>query len=201
MASLSSSAIVVLAIQILIVLLILRRQILIYQGTPVSGARIALGAGLILFLFALIELTGYAVLGSAFPNLGWAVLGNVAIVAVASFAFARVAERQARVWKDPRGFWMYQMGLGPAILYVGLYFARLGLEFAFFPSLLQFQTGGVSSQTTVLQLVILEVVAALVAISSGILVGRGIGVYRRVQQLERSSPAPPPLVSQSPPAK
>ncbi len=162
-------------------LLIVRRAVLQLRGAPLSTARLVGYALLYPLLFALVA--GL----ESLPLLPlWSLGVDVAAAAVGAWAAVSYVERTVVVYSEG-GRWMYRLGLVVPLVYVGLFLGRLALELAvgidpFAPSIT-----ALSPTNTLL----LEVVDALFGFSTGMAVGRNLGVYRAWQRrLAQSTPAP-----------
>jgi hypothetical protein len=169
----------------LIGLVILRRAFAQYRGTPVSAARL-LGFTLIYpLLFALVAGV------ESLPVLPlWSLAVDVAAAVAGTFAALRYVESRVTVYQEG-GAWMYRLGPVVPIVYVVLFLARLGLELGigidpFAPSTAAISTGAAT---------VLEVVDVLFGFSTGLAMGRNLGVYE-VWRRRSASPAPAPLRSE-----
>lgn len=181
-----------LAFELLIIYLIARRTYRLVRGAPYQEARILTTIALYSLLLAITLLESYLLL----PTYLLGVDG--AIVVVAALLFVGHAERTVVFERGPQGAWTYRLSWVIGGLYLGLWVARLVLELVFFPQVLEFQT--ITAAPTLSALVALAAVDGLFALSTGLLLGRSLGVIRAHRKLPREPPAPatsPPLRSET----
>jgi hypothetical protein len=173
--SYSSPELFAIGLQVVIVLLIVRRSYSMARGVPYNGLRLAVVPALILFLWGLSELQSLLLTPWALPYL---IALDLVILILTSLAFARLAERMTQVRRGPSGHWSYQIGFSIAALFLGAFVIRLGVAVVLFPSSLVFgsMTGGFPPTQ---QQVVLALIDALFSVSAGLLVGRSLGVYRK----------------------
>lgn len=183
-ASLSPVAQETLVIGLLFALVVARRAYAQYLGTTLSAGRLLGYAVVYPLLFVFVVGT------ESYPVVPlWSIGVDVAAGVVgAVLAFVYVG-RRVTVYQEG-GAWMYRLGPVVPVIYIGLFLGRLGLELAiglnpYGPSPTALSAGTV---------LVLEVVDALYGFSTGLALGRNVGVYRAWQ---RAAAAPPPP---SPPA-
>lgn len=189
MVVLSQSTLSALAFQGLIVLLILRRSYQMARGTTASTARLLLLPLFLLLIFGLAEYEATVWVPWTFP--AFTAL-DVGVVILGTILFGRLAERRVEVEPGPGGEPVFRVALPIAIVYVLLFVARLGVELAYFPALVSFgpsPTGaGLPPFNSQVALVVIDL---LFALSTGLLTGRTIGVFRRLREFrERTPPSP-----------
>lgn len=177
MASFTSGELIAIVIQLLIVLLVLRRSYAMVGGVPYSAPRLVLLPGLILVIWGLDELESLLLTPWALPYL---IALDVALLLVAAFGVAGVAQRMTRVDRGESGQWTYRIGFSLAALFLVAFVLRLALALALFPSSLEFGAppGG---YPPVAQQLALAAIDALFSLSAGLLVGRSVGIYRAVE--------------------
>ena len=177
MASFTSGELFAVVIQVVIVLLVLRRSYAMVGGVPYSAARLVLLPGLILVIWGLDELESLLLTPWALPYL---IAIDVALLLAAAFGLTGVAQRMTRVDRGPSGQWTYRIGFSLAALFLIAFVLRLALALALFPSSLEFGAppGGYPPMS---QQLALAVINALFSLSAGLLVGRSVGIYRAVE--------------------
>jgi hypothetical protein len=162
-------------IQVVIVLVIVRRSYAMTQGVPFSLARLVVMPALILVLWGITELESTLLTPWAIPYL---IVLDLAILIVSGFAFIPVAERMTQVTREPSGDWSYRIGFSLAALFLGAFLIRLTVAVLLFPSALAFGSspGGFPPEQ---QQVVLGVIDALFSLSAGLLAARSIGIHRK----------------------
>jgi len=188
MASLSSadsSAIVVLAV---IVLIMVRRTYALSQGTPYSPVRVFGFGGFSMLLFGFFAATTLYVAVGTWGPIGYALLAPYASVVVGA---ARVAEPRIRrlvTFEDrPGGPPYYHLPLIVPVLSLVLFLVRLAVELWMFG----LSAIGSFSFPTSLPLAALEVLIAfdlLFGASIGLLIGRGLAVRQAFRDRDRPTP-------------
>jgi hypothetical protein len=161
-----------LLIAALIGLVLLRRAIAQLRGTPVSTGRLlgyAVFYGLLFALVAGVE---------SLPILPlWSLGADIAAAAVGTWVAVGYVERTVTIYQEG-GRSMYRLGLLVPIAYLALFLGRLLLEIAIgvdpFASASTFLSPGAAA--------VLEAVDALFGFSTGLAIGRNIGVYRAWQR-------------------
>jgi len=164
-------------IQTVIVLLIARRSYAMTQGVTYSGPRLIILPALIVVLWALSELESILLTPWALPFL---IVLDLVILVLAALAFTGVAERMTVVERGPAGGWTYRIGFSLAALFVGAFIVRVAVAALLFPSSLEFGSppGGFPP---IQQQTVLAIIDALYSMSAGLLVGRSLGIHRKVQ--------------------
>ena len=181
-----ASTIVIVAI---IVVVIARRVVGMVRGAPVSPPR--------LFGFAI--LFGFLFVVGIFSTLSqlpvWTYGLDAAVVVVASVLATWYVQRIVVIeWRN--GAWYYRLGVVIPVVYIALFATRLALDAVvlgidpFAPPM-----GGPVLTGTKLGLV--TVVDALFAFSTGLLVGRSVGVY--LEYKKKAAAGPPPASATAPP--
>ncbi|MCI4373278.1 MAG: hypothetical protein L3K02_06525 [Thermoplasmata archaeon] len=184
MASYNSAELTAIVIQLIIVLVIVRRSYLMTQGVPYSLSRLAITPVLILFLWAVTELESTFLTPWAIPYL---IALDLAVVVLSSIALIPVAERMTQMYRGPSGEWWYRIGFSLAALFIGTFVIRFAITVLLFPGALEYGSspGGYPS---VSEQFVLVMVDALFSLSAGLLVARSIGI-RRKRELVRANGA------------
>jgi hypothetical protein len=179
----SSAELTAIAVQVLIVLLVIRRSYRMTQGVRYSVARLVLLPILVLFLWGLIELESLLLTPWAVPYL---IVADLAIVVATTFGFAGVAERMTHVERRDSGEWWYQIGFSLAALFAVLFVVRLAVALVLFPSSLEYGStpGGFPPLE---QQWVIAVIDAMFSASVGLLLGRSLGIHRRVLKAEAAT--------------
>lgn len=177
-----------------IVLLIARRTIRQVQGAPVSAGRMfGFAAFYVLLFVALAFGTLYAAVTIWGSNAYALLVPYVAVPAAAGYLAVPYVERVVRFEERGDGRWYYRLSWHVPVLYLALFVVRLVAEVAVFglsDLLISFPPPAPGS---VAALVVLVVVDLLFGASLGLLLGRGIGVYRAHRaHLSRAGSSPPP---------
>jgi hypothetical protein len=177
---------------VLIVLIIVRRTYGQIQGTPYSTGRLFGFGGFTALLFVLLAFgTIYAAVafwGSVAYGL---VAAYVAVPALAAAVAAPYVQRVVRFEPREDGSWYYRLSWHIPVLYLTLFVVRIVAEVAIFglSAVLAYPPPTPPSAAT---LAVLIGVDLLFGVSFGLLVGRGIGVYRAHRALPSSAPASSP---------
>lgn len=181
--SYTSAELTAILIQVVIALLVIRRSYTMTQGVPYSAPRLVVLPALILILWGVSELESVLLTPWALPYL---IALDFAILVVTTFAFTGIAERMTRVNPGPPGSWSYQIGFSLAALFVGAFVIRLSVAVALFPSSLEFGSppGGFPP---IPQQAVLGIIDALFSVSVGLLVGRSLGISRKVRAARASA--------------
>jgi len=170
-------------VQVVIVAFIARRSYAMTRGVPYSATRLVAPALLVLALWALVEITSTQLTPWSIPYL----IGvDLAVLVATAVGISGVAARATRVDRAPTGQWSYRIGFALAAVFVGAFALRLLLAAILFPGSLGF-TAPVGGYPSVGQQEALAVIDALFSLSVGLLVGRSVGIYRRVRSA-RSEP-------------
>jgi|SRR5580693_121859 hypothetical protein len=181
--SLNSSDAGPIILLILIAVIIGRRVVLMVRGTQVRPGRMFAIALFYVALFALTIAASYSLLPV------WTYLVDVAVVVAASIGATVLVQRRVVVeWKD--GVWMYRLGALIPALYLTLFVVRLALDF-FVLNVNPFSFTLPSTAPLVgTPLVIVVLVDVLFAFSTGLLVGRTVGVYLEYRKFSQAGPPP-----------
>lgn len=171
---------------VVVVFIFIRRIIASVHGTRLTVARLAIYAGVVAAIFALTVATGYGALPwYSFP-------ADVAVVLASAFLGANHVASRVEVYEDPPGQWRYRLGPLIPIVYLLLFVTRLLLDFlvlVYNPLSFSAIPGSLSPATQA----VFVVVDLLFAVSTGLVVGRTIGVYRRFERKLRENVGGVPL--------
>ena len=183
------TGIATIAVVALIVVFIARRIVGMIRGAPVSPARLFGFAVLFSFLFVV----GIASTISQLPVWTYAIDG--AVVVVASIVSTWYVQRIVVIeWRN--GTWYYRLGAVIPIVYIVLFATRLALdEVVLGVDPFAAPTGGPVLTGT--KLLVVTVVDALFAFSTGLLIGRSVGVY--LEYKKKAAEGPPPASPAAPP--
>lgn len=181
---------------VIVVLILVRRTVAQLQGARFSPGRLFGFAGFYILLFGLLAFgTLYAAVGTWGSN-AYALLAlYVAVPAAAAYVAAPYIRRVVKFEQRADGYWYYRLSWHVPILYVVLFVARLAAEFVIFGPTAAFVSYPPPAPSTVLDLDILLGVDLLFGVSLGLLIGRGVGVFRAHRDLpaHETGPAAPPL--------
>jgi hypothetical protein len=182
-----STELIVVAI---IALVLLRRTYGQLTGARYSSGRLFGFAGFYVLIFAIFGFgTIYAAIAT-WGSVAYALLVPYALVPIGvAFLATPFVERIVHFERRDDGQLYYQLPWHVPVLYLVLFIARIGAEIAVYGSS-AFNVPP-PAPPTVLDLVILVVVDLLFATSLGLLVGRGLGVYRAHAKLPATEGAPP----------
>jgi len=171
----NSAELTAILIQVVIVLIIIRRAYAMTKGVPYSPIRLLVLPVLILILWGVSELESVLLTPWALPYL---IVLDVAILIGSVVAFTPVAERMTHVERDASGSWSYRIGFSLAALFAGAFVIRLSLAVALFPSSLEFGSspGGFPPSA---QQIVLGGIDALFSMSAGLLVARSVGIQHK----------------------
>jgi len=172
--SYSSSELTAIGIQLIIVLVIVRRSYAMTKGVPFSGLRVTAVPALLLILWGVTELESTLLTPWALPYL----IGlDIAILIATALGSAPVAQRMTLFTREPSGSWSYRISFSMAVLFVAAFVVRLALAVVLFPASFEFGSppGGFPP---VQQQVLLALIDAIFSVSVGLLVGRSVGIYR-----------------------
>lgn len=183
---LTNTDVTTLAFVALFVLIVARRAYGMIRGSPVRPERMFAFAALFAAILVL-------VLATSLTQLPLWTYGLDALVAVAATAAATVAVQKRVVLEWRNGQWYYRLGVGILVLYLVLFVARLALDtlvlgvdpFASMPP----SVGSLSSVDGK----IVAIINGLFAASTGLLVGRTVGVY--LEYRKRLAAGPPARVA------
>jgi|SRR5271157_5127602 len=162
-------------VQVVIVLIVVRRSYFMTRGVPYSGVRLAALPVLILILWLVSELESILLTPWALPYL---IALDSAILILTALAFTPVAERMTKVTRDSSRAGSYRIGFSLAALFVGAFVVRLTVAVVLFPTSLEFGSppGGFPAAE---QQVVLAVVDAIFSFSAGLVLARSIGIRRK----------------------
>ena len=161
----------------IIVLIIVRRVIGMVRGSAVRPARMFAVAALLAGLLVITLLLSYGQLPV------WTYGVDVAVLVGASvLATGWVRRRVVLDWKD--GAWTYRLGPLLPVVYLVLFVVRLALDLVVLGINPFAGTPPSATPLTGTTLGIVAVVDALFAFSTGLLVGRTVGVYLEVPDAE-----------------
>ena len=187
-------AFVVLAI---FVLLIVRQTYRQLTGAPYSTGRLFLFAGFYVLLFVVLAFgTLYAAVATWGTPAYGLLAAYAAVPAVAAIFAEPYVRRIVRFERRDDGPWYYRLSWHVPVLYLALFIARIVAEIGVFGPSGVLITFPPPTPPSVLGLEILIGVDLLFGLSLGLLVGRGIGVYRAHRDLPTveatvSTPSPP----------
>jgi hypothetical protein len=176
MAGLSPSDTGLVVVLVLIVFIMARRTYMLVHGTVYSPERLAIFSAFYLALYLLAIYSTF----TSLPLYSTA-LDGVLLVAAALIAIPYV-ERIVVLELRADGQWYYRLPVLIPVLYLVLFVLRLGLDIAVLGQDPFDFTLGAPLSLTPTQSILLTVVDALFSISTGILVGRSIAVYRAHQK-------------------
>ena len=166
------------------------------QGTRYSTGRlVAFAAFYILLFVALAFTTLYAAVGTWGSDAALLLAPYVAVPTLAAVLVVPYVRRIVRFERRDDGRWYYRLPWLIPVLYLALFVFRILAEFAVFGVAGLVFSFPLPAPPSVGALEILIGVDLLFGFSLGLLVGRGIGVYRAHRDLpaEPASPADTPL--------
>lgn len=169
-----------LALVALIGLVILRRAVLMMSGAPVSLARLAAFPAFYVLFYALGLLTIAAVAGGRGIESLLGLGADLALV-VAGVALGYLWTRaHVQLYRPPGATaWYYRLGPALPVLYVVLFFVRTGLEIGVVGQTpFVFPTAAQIDALSTLAWLTLLTVDAIWGWTTGLLLGRSVGVYR-----------------------
>ncbi len=179
-------------------LFVLRAGFRLMNGVPARTGRLLVLPGLYIAIFVA-ELAGvwFAGTGSGIAELTYVALAaDIALVGVGILLAYRYTERTVELYRpDGETRWFYRLSPLLPVLYVALFFVRVGIETVILgeapfsiPTVAQFDTISTVSLYT------LFAVDALWGLTTGFLVGRNAAVYRKWQARLESGSSAAPLV-------
>lgn len=149
-----------------------------YQGRPYSSTRVLVFPVLIFLLFAVTEFETISTVPWAFPI--WTAI-DVAVLVAGAVVTLPIAGRLVHVERRNDGMWYYRYGVELISFYLALWIVRLALAIYYDPASIEFAPpSGVPLSATASEVLVL--IQGLLALSSGLVVGRGIGTYRLAQR-------------------
>ena len=177
----------------LIVLIIVRRTYRQIQGARYSVGRLIVFGGFTALIFVVLAFgTLYAAIATwGSPASGLLAL-YVAFPAVAAVIAAPHVQRVVRFEHRDDGNWYYRLSWHVPVLYLVLFVVRIGAEIAIFGLSGVLVSFPPPAPPSVAALAILVGVDLLFGLSLGLLVGRGVGVYRAHRALPSTAPPSPP---------
>jgi hypothetical protein len=180
---------------IFIVLILARRTYAQIQGARYSVERLAVFAGFYVLLFAALAAGTLHAALAAWGTPAYLLIVPYAVVpAVSALVAAPYIERVVRFELRPDGIWYYRLSWHIPVLYLVLFVARIAAEVAVFGGSAVLVTFPPPSPPSVAALYLLVGVDLLFGVSLGLLIGRGLGVYRAHRALPPTpGTAPPPL--------
>lgn len=160
-------------------LLIGRRVVGMVRGAPLSIGRLAAFAAVYLALCAL------ALGADLLIEPWWVGVVNAAIVVGIALTLPSAIESSVAVYRGPGGGWYFKLGMWVPLVYLTLFIGRIAIEigvlgidpFAYSPFSVAFTTE---------QRILLAVVDALFAVSTGLLLARSLAVYRSFRRAQAS---------------
>ena len=175
----------------IVVFLFVRRIIASVRGTRLSEGRLFGYAALLGGIFALTTFAGITILPWYAVPLDLAVVAALGVV-----SYLHVQERVVieRVGPDQ---WIYRLGPLIPIVYLVLFVVRLGLDLAML-NVQPFGPSGLPVSLSPTTTVVFLVVDVLFAASTGLSIGRSVGVYREWQRLRADPPSLPPTPTDRP---
>src|ERR1700683_4188756 len=167
----------------LLVVIIGRRVVMMVRGTPVRPARMFTIAAFYVALFAVTIVASYTQLPL------WTYALDAVVVVLAGIGTTLWVRRLVVVeWKN--GVWMYRLGAVIPAVYLPLFVVPLGIDL-FLLGVNPFDfTLPSTAPLSGLPLILVVVVNALFAFSTGLLVGRTTGVYLEYRTLSAAGPPP-----------
>lgn len=167
------------------------RSIRMARGAPANPARLFAYAGLWLFLFLLVAVAGVAPLPVWYLG-----LEGVLLVGAAVFATSYV-RGVAKISRTPSGGWTYRLGVALPAVYLTLLIVRLSVDLAVLgENPFAGTPGAAPASVGTFTILLVGLVDALFAFSTGLLVGRSVGVYLALEDHQRregtAAPVPPP---------
>lgn len=191
----ASSVTAEIVLLLLIVFVLVRRTYGMVQGTRYSAPRLFVFAGFYVVLFvALAVATLYAAISTWGSNAYLLIPAYTALPIAAAWAVAPYVQKIVRFERRDDQEWYYRLAWHIPALYLSLFIARFVAEIVVFGPSAAFAFPPPAPPSGA-ALWILIGVDLLFAVSLGLLVGRGIGVYQAHQALPPVSVASPPLPS------
>ena len=168
----------------IVVFVFVRRILASLRGTRLSEGRLFGYAVLVGAIFVLTTFAGITILPWYSFVLDAAVGAGLAVV-----SYLHVQQRVVieRVGPDR---WIYRLGPLIPILYLVLFVIRLGLDLVVL-NIQPFGTSALPASLSPTTIAVFLIVDVLFAASTGLSIGRSVGVYREWQRL-RAEPTPPP---------
>jgi len=183
----------------LIVLILARRTYRQLTGAPFSASRLFGFAGFYILLFALLAATTLVAAVVTWGTVAFALLAPyLAIPVLAAILTAPYVRRVVRFDRRSDGQWYYRLSWHIPVVYLALFVSRIGAEIVIYGPSGALPSIPPPAPPSGAVLWVLVAVDLLFALSLGLLVGRGIGVYRAhkdlpVPAISASRGADPPL--------
>ncbi len=168
---------------VVIVLLLARRTYAMIQGAAYSSGRVFAYGGFYVFLFALLAAStlyaAYSLWGSVAFVLVAPYVATVVVVGLLATPYVR---REVKFEQRGDGLWYYKLPWHVPVLVLALFIVRLGTELAIFgaSAVTSFTLPASLPSSLIFVLIAIDL---LFAVSVGLLLGRGLGVYRAHQDL------------------
>lgn len=199
MASPSPAALEPLVLLLLIIVLVLvRRTYYQLQGARFSAARLFGFAAFYVLLFVVLAFSTLYAAVATWGSSAYALLALYVGVPTAAGVFAApYIERVVRFERRGDGQWYYRLSWHVPVLYLVLFLGRIVAEIAVFGLSAVLVSYPPPAPPSVPALEVLIAVDLLFGLSLGLMIGRGVGVYRAYRRLPASEAAPP--VPPSPP--
>ncbi len=176
---------------VLIVALLARRTYRLVTGVRYASDRLAVFAGFYVFLFAALAFTTlYAAVGAWGTVGGLLVAPYVAVPAAAAVLAEPYVRRIVRFEPRGDGHLYYRLPWLIPVLYLVLFVLRFGLELAIFGFALV-TSFFLPTSIPVGLLLVLVGVDLLFGFSTGLLIGRTVGVYRGHADFEKAAASAP----------
>jgi hypothetical protein len=177
----------------ILVLLALVRAVRMARGTSANPARLGFYAGIYVFLFLLVVGLDLA------PLPLWFLAVDAALAVAGGVVATFYVRKAAQITRTPAGGYVYRLGLVLPLIYLSLFVVRIVLDLSVLGED-PFATPPTGPTTVNAQLVdLLALVDVLFAFSTGLIVGRSLGVYLALREHQRTEgatapvpPAPPP---------
>ena len=172
------------AVQALLAIWIGVRSFRSYQGRLYSAGRVLMFPVLILLVYVATELETIVTVPWAFPI--WTLVDLVVLVA-AALATLPMAGRLVRVSQRSDGQWYYQYGVELIGFYLALWVVRLALAAYYDPASLEFVISSTATPLSASASAVLVLIQGLFSVSSGLVIGRGIGTYHLHRRAEEGA--------------
>ena len=180
---------------LIVVFILVRRTLRMLSGTRYSADRLIAFAGIYVLLFAaLAAATLYAASISWGPNALVLIAPYVALPVAAAWVVAPYVQRIVRFERRDNDEWYYRLTWHIPALYLSLFVARFFAEIVVYGPSAAFAFPPPAPPSGPALWVLIGV-DLLFAISLGLLVGRGLGVFRAYRALPATPLPPSPLPS------
>ena len=168
---------------VLFVAILARRAYLMVRGTPYAPERLFGFLGFYVFLFALVAFPTLYAAVATWGEYGYLLLAPyLAVPIVAAGVATPYVRRIVRFERAEAGGWYYRLPWLIPVLYLALFVLRFTLEIVLF-GLAVVTSFSLPTSVPPGLLVLLAGVDLLLAASTGLLIGRSIGVYQAYQRL------------------